>query len=137
MLRVGWLRVSQVVDGQQTDERQPFSFNLTLSILFLSIYDHQGMSYDQAGTSGSRNSLEKRPSACEHIIHDHGSIPWLERPSLFALKLNAPPALLHDFLRAFYRAGYAGPAFGFPFPHDGIGSAAFLLHEGEGVIAKR
>ena len=60
-----------------------------------------------------------------------------ERPSLFALKLNAPPALLYDFLRAFYRAGHAGSTFGFPFPHDGIGSAAFLLHEGEGILPKR
>ena len=56
---------------------------------------------------------------------------------LFALKLNAPSALPHNFLCAFYRAGHAGSAFGFPFPHDGIGSATFLLHEGKGVLPER
>ena len=78
-LGASWLRTSQVVDGQQTDERQPFSFDLTPSILFLPIYDHQGMSDDQAGSPGSRDGFEKRPPACEHIIDNHSSIPWLER----------------------------------------------------------
>ena len=52
------------------------------------------------------------------------------------LKLNAPSALLHDFLCAWYRADDASPPFCFPLTHDGIGSAAFLLHEGEGICAK-
>ena len=70
MRRANWLRASQVVNGQQTQEGQPFSFNLTPAVLFLPIYDHQGMRHNQASTPGSRNSLEKRPPACEHIIHD-------------------------------------------------------------------
>jgi len=74
------LRAGQVVDGQQTQEGQPFSFNFTPSILFLPIHDHQGMGHNQAGTPGSPNSLEKRPPACQHIIHNHSSIPWLKRP---------------------------------------------------------
>src|SRR5512134_86516 len=37
------------------------------------------MCHGQAGLSGSSDGLEKRSSAGEHIIHDHGSIPWLKR----------------------------------------------------------
>ena len=86
------MRVSQIVDGQQTQEGQPFSFNLTPPVLFLPIYDHQGMRHNQAGTPGSRNSLEKRPPACEHIIHDHRAITRLNdalnelpQPMIFGL----------------------------------------------------
>jgi hypothetical protein len=43
VLRVGWLRVSQVVDSQQTQQRQTLRFNLAPPILFLPIYYHQGM----------------------------------------------------------------------------------------------
>ena len=45
LLRMGWLRAGQVVDGQEADEREPLSFNLAPTILFLPIYDHQGMHY--------------------------------------------------------------------------------------------
>jgi hypothetical protein len=64
------LRAGQVVDDQQTQEGQSFSFNLTPPMLFLPIYDYQGMRHNQAGTPGSRNSLEKRAATREHIIHD-------------------------------------------------------------------
>ncbi len=79
-VEASWLRAGQIVDGQQTQEGQPFSFNFTPPILFLPIHDHQSMGHNQAGTPGSRNSLEKRPPACKHIIHNHRSIPWLKCP---------------------------------------------------------
>jgi hypothetical protein len=64
------LRAGQIIDGQQTQEGKPFSFNLMPRVLFLPIYDHQGMRHNQAGTPGSRNSLEERAAAGKHIIHD-------------------------------------------------------------------
>ena len=70
LLGASRLRTSQVIDGQQTEERQPFSFDLTPSILFLPIYDYQGMRHNQAGAPGSRNRLEKRAAAGEDIVYD-------------------------------------------------------------------
>lgn len=79
--QLGWSRLctGQVVDGQKADEYQPLSFNFFPPILFLPVHDDQSMSHNQACFPSSRDSLKKRAPACEHIIHNHGSIPWLKR----------------------------------------------------------
>ena len=43
------------------DERQPFSFNLAPPILFLPIYDHQGMRHSQAGPLAAATALRSDP----------------------------------------------------------------------------
>ena len=77
LLGSGRLRTGQIVDGQQAEEGQPFSFNLRRpSCSFRSTITKACVTV-RPGAPGSRNSLEKRASAREHIVDDHGSIPWL------------------------------------------------------------
>jgi hypothetical protein len=95
------------------------------------------------------DELFEQPAGAFSLCYAYGTIETLEYnivlPPLLGfrnvhtsltLKLNAPPAFLYDFLRAWDRTDNASSPFCFSFAHDGIGSTAFLFHEGEGVCAK-
>jgi hypothetical protein len=66
----------------------------------------------------------------------HSLLGFLNTDTSLTLKFHAPSTFLNNFLCAFHRTEYTASPLRFPFAHDRIGSAAFLLHEREGVCAR-
>lgn len=65
----------------------------------------------------------------------HSLLGFLDTYTSLTLKLHAPSTFLNNFLCAFHRTEYTASPFRFPFTHDRVGSAAFLLHKREGFCA--
>ena len=89
--------------------------------------------------TGSNSSLtDSRPievPACQRVVSS--LLGFVGALTSLTLKLNAPSTFLNNFLCAFHWAEYSASPFRFPFAHDRVGSAAFLLHKSEGVSARR
>ena len=68
-------RSRQIVDCQQTDQRDPFLFDVRTPILFFSIHDYEHLTYLKAGLSCRHNRFQQRSTARQDIVYDQRAIP--------------------------------------------------------------